>query len=92
MVTLACVVCRVTCFELDTNNPLPGPYSRPTARALLVVLGGGAVSYERGTPVSGRGLGDHSHLPRTGQLHCAAEIRDARLERLGEKDLLCVRG
>jgi len=37
--------------SLIRKNPSLGPYSRPVPRAPIVVLGGGAVSYERGTPV-----------------------------------------
>ena len=40
---------RVT--SLIRNTPLLGPYSRTNTKGPMVVLGGGAVSYERGTTV-----------------------------------------
>ena len=39
--------------SLIRKHPTLGPYSRPMPRALWWALGGGAVSYERGTPVAG---------------------------------------
>ena len=38
--------------SLISDCPSPGPYSRPMPRPLWWSLEGGAVSYERGTPVS----------------------------------------
>ena len=39
---------------LMRNRTPQGPYSRPTPRALRLSYGGGAFSYERGTPVGAR--------------------------------------
>ena len=41
------------------NTPLLGTYSRTMPRALWWSLGGGAISYERGTPVPVHTLADH---------------------------------